>query len=133
MKLTKATVALLGAAWALHAFSQEKNLVRHITLPAPGKTSNVKDVVSVDRARDYVFTAPTRREVHITLTSDQPSAHFNVMRDKVDEPIFESAIEGPFFKGALSEPGAFRVRVYVMPDAARRPVTAKYTLTLHRP
>jgi hypothetical protein len=66
----------------------------------------------------------------VNLKTSHPAAYFNVLPPgSNDEAIFTGQVAGPHFEGKLPQDGDYKIRVYLMPSAARRSESAKYTLT----
>jgi len=80
--------------------------------------------------RDYDVRATGGQRMTITLQSNNRSTFFNVTREGVPEALFIGSTGGRHFSARLPESGAYRVRVYLMRDAARRNEVADYRLML---
>lgn len=86
-------------------------------------TGSVKGYATID----YVVGARAGQTMTVKLTSPR-SAVFSVLSPSGD--ALEESIEANDFTGTLPASGNYRVRVGLMRNDARRPVTDNYTLTI---
>jgi len=78
---------------------------------------------------DYMLTAKAGQQVRIDLETKHTANYFNLLPPgSNDAAIYIGQIEGNHFDGTLEQAGIYKVRVYLMPSAARRNETADYTL-----
>lgn len=78
---------------------------------------------------DYVLGARQGQAMSIRLQTDNTSSYFNLMAPgETAAAIYNGSIEGDEYKGALPASGDYRIRVYLMRNAARRNETAKFHL-----
>ncbi|OON60776.1 hypothetical protein B0920_17640 [Massilia sp. KIM] len=132
MRTASMIAAFLVAYLAGGAAAQaaDKIAEHRITLPAAGKDAVYKGTVQGYGTADYVFIAPAGRPLTIGFTSANPSAYFNLLQDGRDEALHIGSIKGGRYEGELAQQGSYRVRVYLMRNAARKNVKASYQLTL---
>jgi hypothetical protein len=81
---------------------------------------------------DYLLRARQGQSMNVSMTTDNTSNYFNVLQpDETDVALFTGSISGNRFAGILPETGDYRVRVYLMRNAARRNETAHYWLEMN--
>jgi hypothetical protein len=78
---------------------------------------------------DYVLGAKAGQEMSVTMKTSNGSNYFNVLPPgSNEEGIFTGSSEGDKFRGTLSKDGDYKIRVYLMRNAARRNEKAEFTL-----
>lgn len=115
---------------AAPAFGQDPSAPTRIELPAGGKTSSLKGRIHGYDGVDYVFHADAGRKLRIELKTRNASTYFNLLQDGKDEALFVGSLGGSSFDAALPESGAYRIRVYLTRNAARKNAKAEYELVL---
>jgi hypothetical protein len=79
-----------------------------------------------------VINARKGQSANISLGSKNSSAYFNLIAPgETDAAIFNSSNEGNQFEGKLPKTGDYKVRVYLMRNAARRNEVANYSLDIN--
>ncbi|MVA98368.1 SH3 domain-containing protein [Nitratireductor sp. CAU 1489] len=79
---------------------------------------------------DYLLGAGTGQEMAIEFETTNPSAHFNLMPAGSETAIHIGSSGGNAFTGILPQDGDYRIRVYLMRNAARRDEEADYALSI---
>ena len=79
---------------------------------------------------DYTVVARSGQSLTALFKPGNLSAYFNILPPDSDEAIFIGSTYGNRFEGKLSVDGTYRIRVYLMRNAARRDETSRYTLTI---
>jgi hypothetical protein len=80
---------------------------------------------------DYVLGAREGQSMNVSMATDNASSYFNIIPPgKADEAIFVGSMSGNQFEGSLPVSGDYKIRVYLMRNAARRDETAKYRLEM---
>lgn len=79
---------------------------------------------------DYLVGAKAGQQISISFKTSNLSAYFNLLAGDDPTAIHTGSIDGNVYKGKLSADGDYRIRVYLMRNAARRDETAKYSLTV---
>ena len=96
-----------------------------------GKTSSiVKSHIKGRQTIDYHLKAKAGQSMTVTLKSKNRFTYFNVMAPETDNAMFIGSTAGDHFVGSLPREGEYTIRVYLMPNAARRSQRAKYTLNV---
>ncbi len=96
-----------------------------------GETSaTVQGSIRGYEAIDYQLGARAGQRMAVTLETDNTSNYFNVLPPGSDAAaLFIGSIKGNSFDGVLPASGDYRIRVYLMRNAARREEKASYRLT----
>ena len=132
MKLIAITcfVAATCFMMATPAPAQDQAAPTQLTLPATGEGTTVKGVIRGHATADYVFQAPAGHRLQASLKSSNASNYFNVLQDGKDDALFIGSVNGTNAVLALRDSGTYRIRVYLMRNAARRGEEARYELAL---
>ena len=77
---------------------------------------------------DYIFRAHSGQALSVSFKPGNRSAYFNVLPPNSDEAIFIGSSSGDHFETRLPADGIYKIRVYLMRNAARRNETARYEL-----
>ncbi len=79
---------------------------------------------------DYLLSASAGQTMQVTFTPDNPSAYFNLLPGSDPTALFTGSIDGNAYDGTLPTSGEYRLRVYLMRNAARRSEAANYTMRI---
>ncbi|MFO1060851.1 MAG: hypothetical protein U1E53_28240 [Dongiaceae bacterium] len=79
---------------------------------------------------DYPLGARAGQTMRVTLEAGNPSTYFNLLPPRSEEALFVGSTGGSSWTGTLPRNGDYRVRVYLMRNAARRNETSRYSLTV---
>lgn len=123
--MTAAWVALLGLN--LHA-ADIRRVPVHFKKGASQAT--IQGRIKGRQTIDYLLRARADQTITVDLKTSNPGAYFNVLPPSSQEAIFTGQVAGPHFEGKLPKDGDYSIRVYLIPAAARRNESAKYTLTV---
>lgn len=98
----------------------------------PGASSaTVKGTIVGDGTLDYVVNARAGQIMTVNLTAESASTNFNVLPPKSDgEAIFIGSTEGASYSGALPADGDYKVRVYLMGNAADTGASVNFNLDI---
>jgi hypothetical protein len=92
----------------------------------------IKGSIKGDQTVDYVINARKGQSANISLGSKNSSAYFNLIAPgETNVAIFNSSTDGNQFEGKLPKTGDYKVRVYLMRNAARRNEVANYSLDIN--
>jgi len=133
MKKNRLAMGLLTAAWVallvlnLHATEGIRKVPVHFKKGA--SQASIRGHIKGRETIDYVLRAREGQTMTVNLKAGNPAAYFNVLPPG-SEAIFIGQVAGPHFEGKLTKDGDYKIRVYLIPAAARRNESAKYTLTV---
>ena len=77
---------------------------------------------------DYVLGASGGQRISIFLESSNPSGYFNLLPPGSETAIHVGSVNGNDYEGTLPRSGDYRIRVYLMRNAARRDERMDYVL-----
>ncbi|MGF1527635.1 MAG: SH3 domain-containing protein [Candidatus Competibacterales bacterium] len=98
----------------------------------PGAESAVvEDSITGYESVDYLLGAQAGQYANISMASDNGSNYFNIIPPGEENvALFIGSTSGNQYEGTLPATGDYRVRVYLMRNAARREETANYRLEM---
>ena len=99
---------------------------------APGSNSAVVEARITGRQTvDYVVGARAGQTMNVSMATRSTAAYFNIVTpDENEVAMFVGSINGNQFEGVLPRDGDYKVRVYLMRNAARRNEAANYRLEM---
>jgi hypothetical protein len=104
---------------------------KKVSFPAGQSSTNLSGTIKGEKTIDYTVSAKQGQEMHVSLNSKNKSLYFNVLAPgSNDEAIFVGSSDGYKFDGTLSTTGVYKIRVYLMRNAARRNETANFGLSI---
>lgn len=122
-------IAGLAIAMTVPAAAQIKT--ETVVFPRGKTSTTLTGSLKGDLTRDYVVRASAGQTMTVTLSSPNKTAYFNVLPPgSADEAMFIGSTSGDRFSGRLPSSGPYRVRVYLMRNAARQGQTAPFTLNV---
>ena len=77
---------------------------------------------------DYVIGASEGQRISIAFETSNASGYFNLLPPDIETAIHVGSINGNDYDGVLPGSGDYRIRVYLMRNAARRNEVADYVL-----
>jgi hypothetical protein len=83
-----------------------------------------------DEIVDYLLQAAADQQLSIAFTTSNASGYFNLLPGDDPSAIHIGSRDGNRYAGILPAAGEYRIRVYLMRNAARRDETAEYSLTV---
>ena len=124
-----AVLVLLGVSTALAEDTIRTESV-HFEPGTNGTT--VKGKVRGYDSVDYVLEASKGQHMSVSMNTDNASSYFNILAPGESEAaMFIGSTSGIEYKGKLPKSGNYKIRVYLMRNAARRDEVAKYTLKMN--
>lgn len=101
-----------------------------VTFAAGTSSTTIKGQVKGDGDVDYVVRAAAGQTLTVTLKPSNASTYFNVLPPGSENVAMYAAQTGDPYSGMLPADGEYKVRVYLMRNAARRGAASTYTLTI---
>ncbi|WP_069436921.1 hypothetical protein [Methyloceanibacter methanicus] len=124
-------VAALAALAIPAAHAQDDIRTEPVHFKAGASSATVKGKIKGYETVDYVLEAGNGQHMTVGLSTDNASSYFNILAPGENETaMFVGSTSGNQFKGALPKAGAYKIRVYLMRNAARRNEVANYSLTM---
>lgn len=124
-----AMMAIVTAA-AIPAIAQAPIRTERVQFARGATSATVRGAIRGYDTVDYVVGARAGQSMSVSLQTGSTSAYFNVLPPRSEEAIFNGSINGASFGGRLKDSGDYRVRVYLMRNAARRGERATFSLTI---
>jgi hypothetical protein len=93
-------------------------------------SANIRGSVKGYDTVDHVVGVRAGQTMSVSMQASNSAAYFNVLPPRSQEAIFNGSITGSRFEGRLKESGDYRIRVYLMRNAARRWERATYSLSV---
>jgi len=128
-----AITSLVAAAFlsmSYPALAQANVAPTQVALPADGQARTYKGEIRGHATAEYVFQAPAGRKLQVSLKSSNEANYFNILKDGKDDALFLGSVNGNNAVVALRDSGTYRIRVYLMRNAARKNEAARYELVL---
>jgi hypothetical protein len=124
-----ATLAAL-AVFGLAANAQEIRTQR-VSFPPGAVSATYTGVITGRETVDYLLNAREGQAANISLATSNASANFSILAPgQTEVAFFVGSTLGNQFEGRLPASGDYRIRVYLMRNAARRGETAEYRLEM---
>lgn len=98
----------------------------------PGKSGTViEDQITGYAFVDYLLGARAGQRMTVSMSTDNLSNYFNLIAPGESDAAFHiGSVTGNEYAGTLPEDGDYRIRVYLMRNAARREETATFRLSV---
>lgn len=123
--LTVAALALM-----LVGVAQAQVRTDRVQFAKGASSKTITGSIKGDESVDYLVGARAGQTLSVTLKPGNASNYFNVLPPGSDTALFVGSSSGNTYSGRLPANGDYRVRVYLMRNAARRNEAANYTLTI---
>lgn len=88
----------------------------------------IQDSIRGDQIVDYVLRAESGQTMSVEMTTGNPSSYFNVTAPGASAAMHIGSTAGNSFRTAIPSSGDYRIRVYLMRNAARRDEHADYRI-----
>ena len=123
-----AVLLLLGISTAL---AEDKIRTERVHFEPGTNGTTVQGRVKGYNSVDYVLEASKGQHMSVSMSTDNASSYFNILAPGESEAaMFIGSTSGNEYKGTLPKSGNYKIRVYLMRNAARRDEVAKYTLKM---
>jgi len=98
----------------------------------PGTSSaTIKGKIKGYETVDYVLEASKGQQMNVSMATKNGATYFNILAPGENEvAMFIGSTSGNQFEGALPKSGDYKIRVYMMRNAARRDEVANYRLEM---
>lgn len=98
---------------------------------APGATeANLSDEIQGSQIVDLLVGARAGQRMTIDFSPENPSAYFNLLQGNDPAALHIGSSAGNGYEGFLPASGDYRVRIYLMRNAARRGETSWYSIDI---
>lgn len=125
-----ASIVALAVLAAVPVVAQAPIRSERLQFARGTSSSTVRGTLRGYETADYTLGAQTGQAMSVTLQTTNKLAYFNVLAPRSDTALFNGSIAGNRFETRLRTSGDYRIRVYLMRNAARRGERAAYGLTV---
>ena len=101
-----------------------------VTFAKGASSATIKGQLKGDADVDYVVGAAAGQTISVSLAGSNRSTYFNVLPPGSADVAMHIGQDGGPYTGMLPADGDYKVRVYLMRNAARRNEVSDYTLTI---
>jgi hypothetical protein len=123
-------VLVLSVLLAFAASAQDVRTQR-VSFPPGAQSATVFGVIRGRETVDLLLNARAGQTAAISMATRNASAYFNILAPgETETALFVGSVSGNQFEGRLPATGDYRIRVYLMRNAARRGETADYRLEM---
>ena len=124
-------LVFLLAVWIIPAAVEAQEIRQEPVVFEPGQLgASIDGAITGSQIVDYLLSVDAGQTMTVDLDKSNTSSYFNVMIGDDPEALHIGSVAGDHFERRLSAAGQYRIRVYLMPNAARRDEKAEYTLTV---
>ncbi len=122
-------IALLATAVSIPAYAQDIRQER-VQFEAGRSGATISGRIKGSETVDYLLGASAGQRISIDLETSNLSSYFNLLPAGSETAIHTGSVDGNTYAGTLPGNGDYRIRVYLMRNAARRNEVANYTLSV---
>jgi hypothetical protein len=123
--------ALIAALVASNAVAADDIQEIRIQFEAGANSAFVESTITGYESIDYVLRANEGQAMNVSMSTDNLSNYFNILPPGESyEAVFIGSIAGNQYEGVVPETGDYKVRVYLMRNAARRDEIAHFRLEM---
>jgi len=113
------------------AFGERDNNVQRVQFERGEKSATVESYLSGYATTDYLLRAYRGQYMDVSMATDNSSNYFNILTPgEENTALFNGSVKGNQYQGILPATGDYRIRIYMMRNAARRNETAHYRLEM---
>lgn len=120
--------SMATAMFAASALAQGPSRNERIQFSRGANSSSIRATIRGSESVDYIIGARQGQTLTVSMRTTNRSAYFNVLPPRGDTGIFNGSLNGSRYRGELPQGGDYRIRVYLMRNAARRNEQASFTL-----
>ena len=122
--------AVLVVALAVPSLAQAPIRTERVQFVKGTSSKAIKASIKGNQTVDYALGVRAGQTMTVSLTTSNASAYFNIIAPGADAALFTGSIDGNRASVKIPSSGDYKVRVYLMRNAARRNETANYTLAI---
>ena len=130
LKLATACLLLCATTLGVAGNAQAQPRAERVQFAKGTSAKTVTGSLKGDQSVDYLVGARSGQQLTVALDSSNTSTYFNVLPPASETALFVGSTSGNQFSGTLPASGDYRVRVYLMRNAARRNEITDYKLRI---
>jgi hypothetical protein len=124
-------LAALVAFATSTAFARDDIRTERVHFKPGASSATVKGKIKGYETVDYVLEASKGQQLNVSMSTDNLSSYFNILSPGENEvAMFIGSTSGNQYEGTLPKSGPYKIRVYMMRNAARRDEVANYRLEM---
>jgi hypothetical protein len=113
------------------AFARDDIRTERVHFKPGASSATVKGKIKGYETVDYVLEASKGQQLNVSMSTDNLSSYFNILSPGENEvAMFIGSTSGNQYEGTLPKSGPYKIRVYMMRNAARRDEIANYRLEM---
>ena len=112
------------------AVAQSPTRSERVQFPRGASSHIVRGTIRGYSTVDYIVGARAGQTLRVSMRTSNASAYFNVVAPRAQDAMFVGSYAGNRFSGRLPQTGDYRIRVYLMRNAARRGEVSNYSLDI---
>jgi hypothetical protein len=112
------------------AVAQTPTRSERVQFPRGATSQAVRGTIRGYSTVDYIIGARAGQTMRVGMQTNNRSTYFNVIAPGAQSAMFDGSVRGSSFSGRLPQTGDYRVRVYLMRNAARRGESATFSLDI---
>jgi len=126
------TITLVATSLALFLSTAAQAQVRteRVQFAKGASSKTISGSIKGEASVDYVVGARAGQTMTVTFKPGNASNYFNVLPPGTETALFVGSSSGNTYSGRLPADGDYRIRVYLMRNAARRNESSNYTMTV---
>lgn len=130
LKLATACLLLCATTLGVADDAQAQPRAERVQFAQGTSAETISGSLKGDQSVDYLVGARSGQQLTVALDSSNTSTYFNVLPPGSETAMFVGSTSGNQFSGTLPTSGDYRVRVYLMRNAARRNEASDYKLRI---
>jgi hypothetical protein len=130
IRKTLPIAALIALATAT-AFARDDIRTERVHFKPGASSATIKGSIKGYQTVDYVLEVSEGQQMNVSMATDNLSSYFNILPPgEGDVATFIGSTSGNQYEGTLPTSGTYRIRVYMMRNAARRDEVANYRIEM---
>jgi hypothetical protein len=124
-------LALMTLAFAAPAQADDEIRTQRVQFAKGAISAIVKGTIKGYETVDYLLGASKGQSMNVSMATDNTASYFNILAPgETEVAFFNGSVSENQFEGELPATGDYRIRVYMMRNAARRNEVANYRLEM---
>ena len=115
--------------WTGCMFAQVSITEKTVAFERGKSSATVTDHIQGEETIDYLLGAKEGQTMTVEMTTNHTVSYFNVLPPNDPTALYNSSMGDNSWTGVLPASGTYKVRVYLMRNAARRNEKADYTIS----
>jgi hypothetical protein len=131
LKTSLFSAGILFFCTALSGATAQDIRTERVSFQRGSSSATIEGRVTGDETVDYLLNVRAGQYMNVSMASNNGSNYFNIMEPGEEyEAIFVGSTSGNQFEGTTAKSGDYRIRVYLMRNAARRGERGDYRLEM---